>query len=54
MRNSWSPSAECLIEVFESYLRNNDSALADQDFLQGNAATKWTANSCYFSDLLML
>ena len=46
-----SPSADCIIEGLEIFLKYNNSRFASQNLLQLNGATTGAPNSCSFSDL---
>ena len=46
-----SPSADCIIEGLEIFLKYNNSRFASQNLLQLNGATTGASNSCSFSDL---
>ena len=50
-RTNLSPSTECIIEVLEICLANNNSTFAGQNIIQTNGTAMGAANSCSYSDL---
>ena len=46
-----SPSTECIIEVIEICLTNNNSTFTGQNLIQTNGTTVSGANSCSYLDL---
>ena len=47
-RSNLSPSTDCIIEVLQIRLTNNNSTLAGQNLIQTNATAIRAANSCSY------
>ena len=48
LRSNLSPSTDCIIEVLQIRLTNNNSTLAGQNLIQTNGTAIRAANSCSY------